>query len=87
VLNTAIQVQSAIDTRADICADIFAARKSFCTGALPNSRTVTRVGQRNGLTAPHVRLTPLLPRKEYPSCQVGASNKVYEVNLVGRRAR
>jgi len=39
--------------------------------------------QRNGLTAPRVRLAPLLPRQEYPGPQAQASNELHEVDLVG----
>jgi putative transposase len=39
--------------------------------------------QRNGVTAPRVRLAPLLPRQEYPGPQAGASNQLHEVDLVG----
>ena len=41
---------------------------------LPSPRTAERVLQRNGLTAPRVRLAPLLPRQEYPGPQARASN-------------
>jgi transposase InsO family protein len=50
---------------------------------LPNPRTVERVLQRNGLTAPRVRLAPLLPRQEWPGPQARASNGLHEVDLVG----
>src|SRR5947207_6698839 len=50
---------------------------------LPNPRTIERVLQRNGLTAPRVRLAPLLPRQEYPGPQARASNELHEVDLVG----
>jgi putative transposase len=50
---------------------------------LPNARTVERVLQRNGLTAPRVRLAPLLPRQEWPGPQARASNELHEVDLVG----
>jgi putative transposase len=39
--------------------------------------------QRNGLTAPRVRLAPLLPRQEYPGPQARASNQLHQVDLVG----
>jgi hypothetical protein len=39
--------------------------------------------QRNGLTAPRVRLAPLLPRQEWPGPQARASNELHEVDLVG----
>jgi transposase InsO family protein len=50
---------------------------------LPNPRTIERVLQRNGLTAPRVRLAPLLPRQEWPGPQARASNDLHEVDLVG----
>jgi hypothetical protein len=50
---------------------------------LPCERTIQRVLQRNGLTAPRVRLAPLLPRQEYPGPQARASNELHEVDLVG----
>jgi transposase InsO family protein len=62
---------------------ILAELKSLAIGPLPNSRTIERVLQRNGLTAPRVRLAPLLPRQEYPGPQARASNELHEVDLVG----
>jgi len=50
---------------------------------LPCERTIQRVLQRNGVTAPRVRLAPLLPRQEYPGPQARASNQLHEVDLVG----
>jgi putative transposase len=50
---------------------------------VPNPRTIERVLQRNGLTAPRVRLAPLLPRQEWPGPQARASNELHEVDLVG----
>jgi len=50
---------------------------------LPGARTIERVLQRNGLTAPRVRLAPLLPRQEYPGPQARASNELHQVDLVG----
>jgi hypothetical protein len=50
---------------------------------LPSARTIERVLERNGLTAPRVRLAPLLPRQEYPGPQARASNELHEVDLVG----
>jgi putative transposase len=51
--------------------------------SLPNLGTIDRVLQRNGLTAPRVRLAPLLPRQEYPGPQAQQSNQLHEVDLVG----
>src|SRR5499427_9952127 len=50
---------------------------------LPCERTIERVLERNGLTAPRVRLAPLLPRQDYPGPQAQASNQLHEVDLVG----
>ena len=50
---------------------------------LPSTRTIERVLERNGLTAPRIRLAPLLPRQEYPGPQARASNELHEVDLVG----
>ncbi len=50
---------------------------------LPCERTIERVLQRHGLTAPRVRLAPLLPRQEYPGPPARASNQLHEVDLVG----
>src|SRR5512147_550856 len=50
---------------------------------LPCERTIERVLQRHGLTAPRVRLAPLLPRQEYHGPQARASNDLHQVDLVG----
>jgi putative transposase len=57
--------------------------KALGVQPLPCERTIERVLQRNGLTAPRVRLAPLLPRQEYPGPQARASNGLHEVDLVG----
>jgi len=57
--------------------------KSLEIRPLPCERTIERVLQRHGLTAPRVRLTPLLPRQEWPGPQARASNDLHEVDLVG----
>jgi hypothetical protein len=62
---------------------ILAELKSLGIRPLPVERTIERVLERNGLTAPHVRLAPLLPRQEYPGPQARASNQLHEVDLVG----
>src|SRR4029453_13445826 len=49
----------------------------------PCERTIERVLERNGLTAPRVRLAPLLPRQEYPGPPARASHPLHEVDLVG----
>jgi transposase InsO family protein len=50
---------------------------------LPSPRTIERVLERRGLTAPRARLTPFLPRQEHPGPQARASNGQHEVDLVG----
>jgi len=62
---------------------ILAELKALGTRPLPCERTIERVLQRNNLTAPRVRLAPLLPRQEYPGPQARASNDLHEVDLVG----
>jgi transposase InsO family protein len=62
---------------------ILAELKALDLRPLPNPRTIERVLQRNGLTAPRVRLAPLLPRQEWPGPQARASNELHEVDLVG----
>jgi putative transposase len=57
--------------------------KALNVHPLPCARTIDRVLQRNGLTAPRVRLAPLLPRQEDPGPQARASNQLHEVDLVG----
>jgi putative transposase len=57
--------------------------KALSIRPLPCERTIERILQRNGLTAPRVRLAPLLPRQEYPGPQARASNELHEVDLVG----
>lgn len=64
-------------------AAILAELKTLDIRPLPCERTVERVLQRNGLTAPRVRLAPLLPRQEWPGPQARASNDLHEVDLVG----
>ena len=62
---------------------ILAELKALGLRPLPCTRTIERVLERNGLTAPRVRLAPLLPRQEYPGPQARASNQLHEVDLVG----
>src|SRR5262249_13530733 len=57
--------------------------KALDVRPLPAARTIERVLQRNGLTAPRVRLAPLWPRQEYPGPQARASNQLHQVDLVG----
>jgi putative transposase len=64
-------------------ATIRAELKALGIRPLPSERTIERVLQRNGLTAPRVRLAPLLPRQDYPGPQARASNELHEVDLVG----
>jgi putative transposase len=62
---------------------IHAELKALGLRPLPGERTIERVLERNGLTAPRVRLAPLLPRQEYPGPQARASNDLHEIDLVG----
>ena len=62
---------------------ILAELKALDVRPLPNSRTIERVLQRHGLTAPRIRLAPLLPHQEWPGPQARASNDLHEVDLVG----
>jgi putative transposase len=62
---------------------ILAELKALDIRPLASERTIERVLERNGLTAPRVRLSPLLPRQEYPGPQARASNELHEVDLVG----
>jgi transposase InsO family protein len=62
---------------------ILAELKSLGIRPLPCERTIGRVLERNGLTAPRIRLASLLPRQEYPGPQARASNELHEVDLVG----
>jgi transposase InsO family protein len=64
-------------------AAIRAELKTLDIRPLPCERTIERVLERNGLTAPRVRLAPLLPRQEYPGPQARASNELHQVDLVG----
>jgi transposase InsO family protein len=62
---------------------ILAELKALGICPLPCERTIERALERNGLTAPRVRLAPLLPRQDYPGPQARASNELHEVDLVG----
>src|SRR5438067_923033 len=62
---------------------ILAELKGLGVRPLPCERTIERVLQRHGLTAPRVRLAPLLPRQDYPGPQARASNALHDVDLVG----
>jgi transposase InsO family protein len=80
-----LQAHAAPATRYSLigaCA-ILAELKSLGVRPLPCERTIERVLERNGLTAPRARLAPLLPRQEYPGPQARASNELHEVDLVG----
>ncbi|MDP1633749.1 MAG: helix-turn-helix domain-containing protein [Gallionellaceae bacterium] len=50
---------------------------------LPSPRTIERILERNGITAPRVRLAPYLSRTTYPKPQANASNQLHEVDGVG----
>jgi hypothetical protein len=62
---------------------ILAELKALSVRPLPSRRTIERVLQRHGLTAPRVRLAPLRPRPQDPGPQARASHQLHEVDLVG----
>jgi putative transposase len=64
-------------------AAIRAELKALGVHPLPAARTIERALQRHGLTAPRIRLAPLLPRQDYPGPQARASNQLHQVDLVG----
>jgi transposase InsO family protein len=80
-----LQAHAAPATRYSLigAAAILAELKALGIRPVPSPRTIERVLQRNGLTAPRVRFAPLLPRQEYPGPQARASNELHEVDLVG----
>src|SRR5262249_59614204 len=59
-------------------AAILAELKALSISPLPCERTIERVLQRHGLTAPRVRLAPLLPRQDYPGPPARASNRPHQ---------
>jgi len=62
---------------------ILAELQSLGIRPLPGERAIERAPQRNGPTAPRVRLAPLLPRQDYPGPPARASNALHQVDLVG----
>jgi putative transposase len=80
-----LQAHAAPATRYSLigAAAILAELKALGIRPLPGVRTIERVLQRNGVTAPRVRLAPLLPRQEYPGPQARAANELHQVDLVG----
>src|SRR5512147_236334 len=61
---------------------ILAELKGLDIRPLPSPRTVERVLQRHGITAPRERLPRLLPRQVYPAPQAQRSNHLHEVDPV-----
>jgi hypothetical protein len=80
-----LQAHAAPATRYSLigAAAIRAELKALGVRPLPAARTIERALQRHGLTAPRVRLAPLLPRQEYPGPQARVSNQLHQVDLVG----
>jgi helix-turn-helix protein len=80
-----LQARAAPTTRYSLIGGtaIRAELKALGIRPVPAARTIERVLQRHGLTAPRLRLAPLLPRQEYPGPQARASNQLHEVDLVG----
>jgi hypothetical protein len=62
---------------------ILAELKTLEIRPMPCERTLGRVLERHGLTAPRLRLAPLLPRQDDPVPPARASNALHEVDLVG----
>jgi transposase InsO family protein len=57
--------------------------KALHIRAVPCTRTIERVLQRNGMTLPRVRLARFLPTHVYPTPQAQDSNQLHQVDLVG----
>ena len=57
--------------------------KALNIRAVPCTRTIERVLQRNGVTLPRVRLAGFLATHLYPAPQAQDSNDLHEVDLVG----
>lgn len=57
--------------------------KALHIRAVPCTRTIERVLQRNGVTLPRVRLARFLPTHVYPTPQAQDSNQLHQVDLVG----
>ncbi len=57
--------------------------KALHIRAVPCTRTIERVLQRNGVTLPRVRLARFLPTHMYPTPQAQDSNQLHQVDLVG----
>src|SRR5436190_10760146 len=56
---------------------ILAELKGLAIHPLPSPRTIERVLQRHGLTAPRQRLPRLLPRQVYPGPEAQRSNQLH----------
>jgi transposase InsO family protein len=80
-----LQARAAPATRYSLigAAAILAELKGLEFRPLPSPRTVERVLQRHGLTAPRERLPRLLPRQVYPAPSARRSNQLHEVDPVG----
>jgi transposase InsO family protein len=80
-----LQAHAAPATRYSLigAAAILTELKGLDIRPLPSPRTVERVLQRHGLTAPRERLPRLLPRQVYPAPPAQRSNQLHEVDPVG----
>src|SRR5260370_4313493 len=76
-----LQVHATPATRYSLtrAAAILADLQALGIRPLPCERTIDRVLQRNDLTAPRVRLAPLLPRQQWPGPPARASNDLHAV--------
>jgi transposase InsO family protein len=80
-----LQAHASPATRCSLigAAAILAELKGLDIDPLPSPRTVERVLQRHGLTAPRERLPRLLPRQVDPAPLAQRSNQLHEVDPVG----
>src|SRR6266568_4966390 len=62
---------------------ILAELQALHIGPLPSLRTLERVLERNGVTAPRVHLAPYLSNSTYPVPQADDSNQLHQVDGVG----
>jgi transposase InsO family protein len=62
---------------------ILAELKALHLRPLPCERTIERILERNGVTAPRVRLARLLPKHVYPTPPAQRSNQLHLIDLVG----
>ncbi len=62
---------------------ILAELKALHVRPLPCERTIERILERHGVTAPRVRLAKYLPKQVYPTPPAQRSNQLHLIDLVG----